>query len=485
MPHKIASRMHPKHAVAGLLLAGAVLAARAEKTSPPITINVDSLPASLEPAKINDTTGAWIVALVGERLIESGKPGGLVGALAKSWTISKDGKLYEFTLRSDAKFSDGSPVLADDIIRCFKEVRRHATKGYASFYINAVKDVRKTEAHGVRFTLKNRMNRFLNVLGEPQFSIWKHCGATVCFSGEFKIGASNADGLSLLRRSDGQEFRLVPMPFTEAQRRFGSGELQVLKSYSLMHAPTVRAASSNRLVFNDERAYFIALNTRSPLFSSTSARHSVIERLRLDKVDEVLRKYDLSLAASLASPSFSMGRLDDHAQTASPAPSIAALPNRPIRILSVREHELSPLVSAAFDGISYQHSPLAKKDFIARAVADDYDAIVMGYGTSMRDPVMATMFYSKSAHNWSRVSDSDIDAILENVWSETSPKQRLNLLARLLLKNREHGWYVALAHAPLIFALGPGLAFEDKRPLEDYLLPSPEVDLSRLTWSTK
>jgi hypothetical protein len=42
--------------------------------------------------------------------------GGLTPVLAQSYEISPDGKTYTFTLRPDAKFSDGSAVTAGDVV---------------------------------------------------------------------------------------------------------------------------------------------------------------------------------------------------------------------------------------------------------------------------------------------------------------------------------------------------------------------------------
>lgn len=42
-----------------------------------------------------------------------GKP--LAPSLAESWTLSKDGLVYEFVLRKNATFHNGDPVTADDV----------------------------------------------------------------------------------------------------------------------------------------------------------------------------------------------------------------------------------------------------------------------------------------------------------------------------------------------------------------------------------
>lgn len=52
----------------------------------------------------------------------------VVEGLAKSWTISEDGIVYTFKLRDDAKFHDGSPVKANDVIYTFERILDPKTK---------------------------------------------------------------------------------------------------------------------------------------------------------------------------------------------------------------------------------------------------------------------------------------------------------------------------------------------------------------------
>ena len=49
-------------------------------------------------------------------------------SLAESWTVSKDGLVYEFVLRKDAKFHNGDPVTADDVKFSFERYKGAAAK---------------------------------------------------------------------------------------------------------------------------------------------------------------------------------------------------------------------------------------------------------------------------------------------------------------------------------------------------------------------
>ena len=57
-----------------------------------------------------------LVALTYAGLMQVDGDGNLVPALAESYTVSEDGVEYTFVLREHAKFSDGSPVTADDVV---------------------------------------------------------------------------------------------------------------------------------------------------------------------------------------------------------------------------------------------------------------------------------------------------------------------------------------------------------------------------------
>jgi oligopeptide transport system substrate-binding protein len=103
-----------------------------------MTVNAMTEPPSLDPALATDTTSGWILDHVFEGLYTRDKNGDPVPGLAKETKVSKDGKTYTFTLR-DAKWSDGSPVTAQDFEYAWKRVLDPKTASPFAFYLYYIK----------------------------------------------------------------------------------------------------------------------------------------------------------------------------------------------------------------------------------------------------------------------------------------------------------------------------------------------------------
>ena len=58
--------------------------------------------------------------------------------LAKSWTISPDGKTYTFKMRKGALWSDGSPVTADDFVYSWRRLVDPATASEYAYMLAPV-----------------------------------------------------------------------------------------------------------------------------------------------------------------------------------------------------------------------------------------------------------------------------------------------------------------------------------------------------------
>ena len=99
------------------------------------------------------------------------EPDAAYGLVAKSAEVAPDGMSVSFTLRPEARFNDGSPLTADDVVFSFEMLK---TKGHP-IYAQTLADVVKAEAldpHTVRYTFKGSLTRDLplTVADLPIFS---------------------------------------------------------------------------------------------------------------------------------------------------------------------------------------------------------------------------------------------------------------------------------------------------------------------------
>ncbi|MGL4397717.1 MAG: extracellular solute-binding protein [Hyphomicrobium sp.] len=99
------------------------------------------------------------------------EPDAAYGLIARSADVAADGMSVTFKLRPEAKFSDGSPVTADDVVTSFQLIKE---KGHPA-YSMPLRDVAAAEAldpETVRYTFSGTLTRDLPLLvaGLPVFS---------------------------------------------------------------------------------------------------------------------------------------------------------------------------------------------------------------------------------------------------------------------------------------------------------------------------
>lgn len=100
-------------------------------------------------------------------------PDGLIPVLAESYTISEDGKTYTFTLRENAKWSDGRPITSGDVVFTIQKavdpkIKSPERPNWLNVRVEAV------DARTVKFTLPKAYAPFLEntTLGILPSHIW-------------------------------------------------------------------------------------------------------------------------------------------------------------------------------------------------------------------------------------------------------------------------------------------------------------------------
>jgi len=73
--------------------------------------------------------------------------------LAKSWTVTPDGKLYTFRLRDDVQFCSGKKFTAEDVLYSFKRLKDPALKAPLAWRAGNIKELRAPDPYTVEYEL--------------------------------------------------------------------------------------------------------------------------------------------------------------------------------------------------------------------------------------------------------------------------------------------------------------------------------------------
>lgn len=139
-----------------------------------ITEGMAGSPSSINPLLAISDTQRDLTALTYAGLMGLSGEGKLVPVLAEKYSVSDDGKVYTFTLRKSAVFSDGTPVTANDVVFTVQRAQDPGLKSpvFANW---AGVSAEVVDARTVRFTLAKSYAPFLSVttLGILPARLWQ------------------------------------------------------------------------------------------------------------------------------------------------------------------------------------------------------------------------------------------------------------------------------------------------------------------------
>ena len=116
----------------------------------------------LDPAETEGIITPFMVLYALHDALVKPMPAGLnTPSLAESWTQSKDGLVYEFTLRKGVKFHNGDPVTPADVKFSFERYKGAGAK----LLKERVREIEIVDAGRIRFTLKEPWPDFMTFYG--------------------------------------------------------------------------------------------------------------------------------------------------------------------------------------------------------------------------------------------------------------------------------------------------------------------------------
>src|SRR5213596_564977 len=125
-------------------------------------LQVSLAPVWFDPAETTSTSVPFIVLYAVHDALVKAMPGQpMAPSLSESWSVSRDGLVYEFVLRKGVKFHNGEPVTAEDVKFSFERYRGTA----ASSFKARIAAVEVADPARVRFRLKEPWPDFMTYYG--------------------------------------------------------------------------------------------------------------------------------------------------------------------------------------------------------------------------------------------------------------------------------------------------------------------------------
>jgi peptide/nickel transport system substrate-binding protein len=153
--------------LAALLVLTALLGAGAPAAAAPEgqltwAVHITLAPTWFDPAETPGIGTPFMILYALHDALVKPMPGTAMAlSLAESWSVSKDGLVYEFVLRQGTRFHNGDPVTADDVKFSFERYRGAA----ARLLKEKVPVVEVVDPGRVRFRLKEPWPDFMTYYG--------------------------------------------------------------------------------------------------------------------------------------------------------------------------------------------------------------------------------------------------------------------------------------------------------------------------------
>ncbi|MFH0792404.1 MAG: ABC transporter substrate-binding protein [bacterium] len=144
----------------------------------------DTEPKGLDPAYVTDYYEGFTAAVIFDGLVQVDYDLNIQPALAESWEVSDDARVFTFHLRKGVKFHDGTPFSARDVIYSFERLLDPATVSPRNWVLDQIQGakvlinsksgekvsltgLKAIDDYTVEITLEKPYNAFLDKLSMP------------------------------------------------------------------------------------------------------------------------------------------------------------------------------------------------------------------------------------------------------------------------------------------------------------------------------
>jgi ABC-type transport system substrate-binding protein len=484
-------------------------------------------PQTLDPALVRDVASAEYLYELYNGLVTLSDDLQVVPDLAAGWSVDPTGTVYTFTLRSDVRFQDGRPVVADDVVfsltrACSPALASPVAATYLGDIVGCL-DHQAGRAPGVAgLSAPNPGTVVLRTDAPKQYFLAKLTYPTAFVldrrqveaggdwtarpngTGPFRLTAYEPERRLELSRNEGfhgdgpyLDAVVFDLTASDGLARYENGELDAVPvgAADLARVTDPLNALSRELARGPGSldVSYIALNTRLAPFDDVHVRRALnfaLDRERLARVvlQGAVEPADWILPPGLPghNPGVSPYRFDPAAARKELAASRYGGPERlpPLTLHSPGEGGANPVLAAVADylaeslGLDVTVAQTPWDTFQRELEAGRYGMFALGWSADYPDPqdFLEVLFHSTSPLNHTGYANPDVDRLLAAARSEADVARRLDLYRQAERQVLADAPWLPLYHGVDHWLVAPTLRGFTVPPI---VLPR----LARLWWS--
>jgi len=437
----------------GLLVAGAA------KAQTVVTMNTVQIFGTIDPAKISDYTDYMAAVNLYDSLVTVDGAGNLVPQLAESWVVSDDASVVTFTLRSDATFSDGTPVEASDVVYTFERLLR-INQGPANLFAGVVESgsVTAPDARTVTFTLSKTFAPFMATVpalmilnqevveanaGSDDGQEW--LAANVAGSGAYLLDSWDRGSRMIIKRDPNYYGEMPENPIDEVRwivtndestvrALAASGELTMSSQFQSPDTYAALVAMGRFTLVSQPTAtgFYFKLNSQLAPTDDVHIRRAIAYATDYDTIREVIFPGEpMNTVLPAAFADFHADDVDGpsyNLEMAAAEVALSAYAGQPIPLTlgyvagTMFEEEISLMMQANLEALGFvitqQPDPWNRVTEIAAQIETTPNLNQIFYGPTYPSPdsMFFTQYHSDAAGTWASMEwlqDPEIDAMID------------------------------------------------------------------------
>jgi peptide/nickel transport system substrate-binding protein/oligopeptide transport system substrate-binding protein len=443
-------------------------------------------PGTLDPSFVDDVYEACMVNQLYDGLLEYDVNLNPVPAIAREWSVSRDGTEYVFTLRDDVRFHNGRPVVAGDFVYSFSRIFAPGREdhGLGGEYLKKIRGVQEFSAgqadevsglvaqddHTLVIRLESPYASFLSALAMDQTKVvareeierWGgEYSRHPCGTGPFvleTLATGDPDRPRLELRANDDHFRGRPyldrlVFHTPGDYNLDRGaEALLAGEVTLCDLPgrlkdRIEQDGRFRIVRRPELSFsFVGLNVRARGFGDERVRRAVAHAVNRDRIME-LDPVGRIPAGGILPPGMFGYSPDPKAVPFDPEAARRLLAEaghpdgRGLPVLELwqadrgevgREADVLMREDLARVGIRIEYRYVEWEEFDRRLTAQDLPAFGLTWVGDVPDPdsFLASLFSTRGVYNLFGYSDAEVDSLLQAGSEMRSSAARADLYRR-------------------------------------------------------